>query len=226
MATNLLCWCAVIFLVGPGAAYHCKQNCDSEGLIPEELVTELLPVEQFSHCANPIFCDDSSSGTGHLLYGELTDDMLAVERCYSYCFYSVSWITIQITQTCCCVCLPVHACGSYTPCSRYYPMVWELIQRTSSTTLGIIASCCKTWAECWSCRGQGIWLVIMLSTQLQSFVCFSACLFMRRLDGLKTAPSLYALPANAACKDFCTVEVNFFIMCISGWHCISTVVTR
>lgn len=101
MATNLLCWYTVIFLVGTGAAYHCKENCDSEGLIPEELVTEFFPVEQFSHCAYPVFCNDSSSGTGHLLYRELTDDVLAVERCYSYCFYSVSSVTIHITQTHC-----------------------------------------------------------------------------------------------------------------------------
>ena len=110
MATNLLCWCVVLFLVDPGAAFHCEQNCDSEGLIPEELVTEFFPVEQFSHCTNPIFCDDSSLGTGHLLYGELTDEVLAVERCFSFCFNSVSSITVHMTQTrrSVCVCLYIY----------------------------------------------------------------------------------------------------------------------
>ena len=107
MATNVLCLCAVIFLLGPCAAYHCKQNCDSEGLLPEELVTEFIPVEQLSHCANPIFCDDSSSSTGHLLYGELTDDVLAVERCYSYCFNSVSSIVLHWSHRRVAIDLPV-----------------------------------------------------------------------------------------------------------------------
>ena len=101
MASGLFFWCAAIFLVGPVAGYHCEQNCDSEGLIPEELPTTFISVEKVSHCAEPLsevlegalHCDDSSPGTGHLLYRELTEDVLAVERCYSFCFNSVRSIT-------------------------------------------------------------------------------------------------------------------------------------
>lgn len=57
---------------------------------------------------------------------------------------------------------------------------------------------------------------------LQSFVCFSACLFTRRLDGLKTAPSLYRLPANATCKDFCAAEVS--IKCVIVINVILTTI--
>lgn len=86
-----------MFFVGPVAGYHCPQNCDSEGLYPEEVPTTLIPVELASQCAEPpsevlreaLHCDDSTMGTGHLLYRELTEDVVAVERCYSFCFSSV-----------------------------------------------------------------------------------------------------------------------------------------
>ena len=105
MAKNLFFWCAAIFLVGPIAGYHCQENCDSEGLIPEELPTTFIPVEQVSQCAEPpgdvlseaVHCDDSSTGTGHLLYEGLTEDVLAVERCYSFCFISVCTMIIART---------------------------------------------------------------------------------------------------------------------------------
>lgn len=103
MAKNhLFLWCAAIFLVGSVAGYHCQENCDSEGLILEELPTKFIPVERVSQCAEPssevlseaVHCDDSSTGTGHLLYEELTEDVLAVERCYSFCFNRVCSMVI------------------------------------------------------------------------------------------------------------------------------------
>ena len=96
MATKLFFCCVALFFLGPVAGYHCRQNCDSEGLLPEEVPT-FIPVEQVSQCAEPdsellreaLHCDDSTPGTGHLLYRKLTGDVVAVERCYSFCFGNV-----------------------------------------------------------------------------------------------------------------------------------------
>lgn len=106
MATNVFFWCVAMFLVGPAAGYHCPQDCDSEGLLPEEVPTTFFPVEQVSQCAEPpsdrevlreaLHCDNSTTGTGHLLYRELTGDVVAVERCYSFCFGSVCPLKLLI----------------------------------------------------------------------------------------------------------------------------------
>lgn len=57
----------------------------------EELASQPIPVEAMSQCADQRFCDGSTPGTGHGrgLFSDLTDDVVAVERCYSYCFSKV-----------------------------------------------------------------------------------------------------------------------------------------
>ena len=59
--------------------------------LDEELASQPIPVEAMSQCAAPRFCDNSTSGTGHGrgLFPDLTDSVVAVERCYSYCFSQV-----------------------------------------------------------------------------------------------------------------------------------------
>lgn len=59
--------------------------------LDEELASQPISVEAMSQCAEPLFCDDSTPGTGHGrgLFPDLTDSVVAVERCYSYCFSQV-----------------------------------------------------------------------------------------------------------------------------------------
>ena len=76
-----------IVLVAEASDYHCRLNCDPEtGLRRETLVSSTISYKVTSQCAAPTHCDDSTSGTGHKLSSELTDDMIAVERCYSFCY--------------------------------------------------------------------------------------------------------------------------------------------
>ena len=71
----------------------CQGNVcgEGEGRIEGELPSQAIPVSAMSQCAAPQFCDASTPGTGHErgLFPELTDGIVAVEQCYSYCFSKV-----------------------------------------------------------------------------------------------------------------------------------------
>ena len=79
-------------LLADASGYHpCFSNCDPEtGLRRETLFSETLSYENHSQCADPTHCDDSTPGTGHELFSDLTEDLIAVERCYSFCYTNVS----------------------------------------------------------------------------------------------------------------------------------------
>ena len=64
--------------------------------LDEVLASQAIPVEAMSQCADQRFCDDSTPGTGHgrRLFPDLTDDVVAVERCYSNCFGQVGQIAV------------------------------------------------------------------------------------------------------------------------------------
>ena len=82
----------VLFVVvGEVSSYHCTLfHCDPEtGLRKETLLSTTYSYEVTSQCADPTHCDDSTPGTGHKLSSELTDDLIAVERCYSFCYTNV-----------------------------------------------------------------------------------------------------------------------------------------
>ena len=80
-----------IVLVAEASGYHCTFfHCDPEtGLRKETLISATVSYEDTSQCVDPTHCDDSTPGTGHKLSSELTDDLIAVERCYSFCYTNV-----------------------------------------------------------------------------------------------------------------------------------------
>ena len=78
-------------LLGEVSSYHCDVfHCDPvTGLRKETLISLSVSYEVTSQCVDPTHCDDSTPGTGHKLSRELTDDLIAVERCYSFCYTNV-----------------------------------------------------------------------------------------------------------------------------------------
>ena len=81
-------------LVTEASGHDCNLNCDPEtGLRKEELFPYTFPYEVLSQCADPTHCDDSTPGTGHKLFSALTEDLIAVERCYSFCYTNVRLTT-------------------------------------------------------------------------------------------------------------------------------------
>ena len=82
----------VLFVVvGEVSSHHCKLfHCDPvTGLRKKTLISTTISYKRTSQCADPTHCDDSTPGTGHKLSSELTDDLIAVERCYSFCYTNV-----------------------------------------------------------------------------------------------------------------------------------------
>ena len=81
----------VLFVVvGEVSSHDCRFHCDPvTGLRKETLLSTTYSYEVTSQCADPTHCDDSTPGTGHKLSSELTDDLIAVERCYSFCYTNV-----------------------------------------------------------------------------------------------------------------------------------------
>ena len=82
---------ALFVVVGEVSSHDCTFfHCDPEtGLRKETLISATVSYEVTSQCVDPTHCDDSTPGTGHKLSSELTDDLIAVERCYSYCYTNV-----------------------------------------------------------------------------------------------------------------------------------------
>ena len=81
----------LVVLVAGVSAYHCLFNCDPvTGLSNEELFAITYGYEALSQCNDPTHCDDSTPGTGHKLFSTLSEDLIAVERCYSFCYTNVS----------------------------------------------------------------------------------------------------------------------------------------
>ena len=80
-----------IVLVAEASGYHCTFfHCDPEtGLRKETLISATVSYEDTSQCVDSTHCDDSTPGTGHKLSSEQTDDLIAVERCYSFCYTNV-----------------------------------------------------------------------------------------------------------------------------------------
>ena len=77
-------------LVAEASGMNCRFNCDPvTGLTREELIPIHCLYQNLSQCNNPSSCDDSTPGTGHKLFGALTEDLIAVERCYSFCYSNV-----------------------------------------------------------------------------------------------------------------------------------------
>ena len=75
----------------PGVlGYHCKSNCDENGLYPEAL--NFFPAGNYGQCSYPKVCNQTTPGTGHKLYDD-KDDLVVVERCYSFCFWNVRELT-------------------------------------------------------------------------------------------------------------------------------------
>lgn len=87
-------------LAAEASRIPCRHHCDPEtGLRKEELLPTPCPYKTLSQCNNPSSCDDSTPGTGHKLFGALTEDLVAVERCYSFCYTNVRK-TIKVWLKC------------------------------------------------------------------------------------------------------------------------------
>lgn len=83
---------SALFLFGVSALLcGVAVSLSDEVRFDEELNSQAIPVEAMSQCADQQFCDDSTPGTGHErgLFSDLTDAVVAVEQCYSYCFSQV-----------------------------------------------------------------------------------------------------------------------------------------
>lgn len=101
ISTGVMAKWSGLFLLGVSALFGvvvslpCEGGltvCKEDGVrLEEELPSLAIPVSAMSQCAAPQFCDASTPGTGHEmgLFPELTDGIVAVERCYSYCFGKV-----------------------------------------------------------------------------------------------------------------------------------------
>ena len=77
-------------LLAEASGHDCTNNCDPEtGLRREELFLCNYSYELLSQCADPAHCDNNTPGTGHKLFSDLTEDLIAVERCYSLCYTNV-----------------------------------------------------------------------------------------------------------------------------------------
>ena len=90
---DALCVLVLVVLASGTSGYHCAPNCDPEtGLRKETLYSTDHSYKDFSQCADPDVCDNSTPGTGHTLFADLTEDLIAVERCYSFCYNNVRYI--------------------------------------------------------------------------------------------------------------------------------------
>ena len=58
-------------------------TCESNRIEP------IVAVDDSSHCQFRQACDQSTPGTGHKYFTNLTEDLITVERCYSFCFKNV-----------------------------------------------------------------------------------------------------------------------------------------
>ena len=80
---------AVLLAEASGHECYCTDHPET-GLRNEKLfVYTKYPYESRSQCAAPSHCDNSTPGTGHKLFSDLTEDLIAVERCYSFCYTNV-----------------------------------------------------------------------------------------------------------------------------------------
>ena len=78
-----------------------------------ELEAKFVPVEDASQCADHDSCDDSTPGTGHVLFSTLEESVWAVEHCFSFCSKNVSSIEkgaifCKYLSHCVCVCVCIH----------------------------------------------------------------------------------------------------------------------
>ena len=62
---------------------HCD-DCESERIAP------IVAVNDSSYCQFQQSCDQNTPGTGHKYFqNNLEEDVITVERCYSFCFKNV-----------------------------------------------------------------------------------------------------------------------------------------
>ena len=82
--------CVLFLLVAEASGHDCFVNCDPvTGLRRETLFSRTYEYKILSQCKDSSHCDDSTPGTGHRLSSDLTEDLIAVERCYSFCYTNV-----------------------------------------------------------------------------------------------------------------------------------------
>ncbi len=88
MSTKFLLAAVTALQLLQGAA----ANAESDRIEPA------LAYEDSSHCQFPQACDKSTPGTGHKYFeGNLTEDLITVERCYSFCFKNVRLYAVTFT---------------------------------------------------------------------------------------------------------------------------------
>ena len=67
-------------------------DAHSDRIDPDEVI------EDSSHCQFIQACDRSTPGTGHKYFtGNLTEDLITVEGCYSFCFKNVRLYAVIVT---------------------------------------------------------------------------------------------------------------------------------
>ena len=62
----------------------------------DDLWTLPLTIEANPPCGEEGFCERGTVETGHRVYTALTEDIVDVERCYSFCFSNVSNLLTNI----------------------------------------------------------------------------------------------------------------------------------
>ena len=66
-------------------------NAESDRIEPD------LAYDDSSYCQFPQACDQSTPGTGHKFFrGNLTEDLITVERCFCFCFNNVRQDVCQV----------------------------------------------------------------------------------------------------------------------------------
>ena len=83
MSKFLLAAVLALQLLQVTANEHCD-DCESERIAPN------VAVNDSSHCQFQLACNQNTPGTGHKYFRDnLEEDVITVERCYSFCFKNV-----------------------------------------------------------------------------------------------------------------------------------------
>ena len=196
MSKFLLAAVLALQLLQVTANEHCD-DCESERIAP------IVAVNDSSYCQFQLACDQNTPGTGHKYFqNNLEEDVITVERCYSFCFKNVRphsmshWRYIYSTS---------HFCTP--PISSWAPVLEVLCNRSPTSLQAIHAA-----------TTPGMWVVIFIlhvinnsyicsRLSLQAFVCYSACLFSAK-DTLRRVFPEVSVADNATCEDYCESQVR------------------
>ena len=174
-------------------------NAESDRIEPD------AAYKDSSYCQFPRACDQSTPGTGHKFFtGNLTEDLITVERCYSFCFKNVRQYVCQVHV--------VHVIrylehfllqfSSSNGSAAHFPDIFTG-DPCSANNKDVSRHFTARWPAV-SSSGRCMYLVYLC---LQAFVCYAACLFSAK-DALKRILPELSVPDDATCEHYCQLKVS------------------